>query len=81
MPKHFRIRCEWDREAGVWHVAESDVPGLSLEAATQQTMTARLRQTVPELLELNGLLSDDGPEEVPMSLLYQREVAARRRSA
>ncbi len=81
MPKHFRIRCEWDHEAGVWYVAESDVPGLSLEAATQQVMTARLRQAVPELLELNGLLSEDGLEEVPMSLLYQREVAARRRSA
>jgi hypothetical protein len=81
MPKHFRILCDWDREARVWYVAESDVPGLSLEAATQQVMTAKLRQAVPELLELNGLWGDGGPEEVPMSLLYQREVSARRRSA
>lgn len=53
MPKHFRIRCEWDSDAGVWYVAESDVPGLSLEAPNQQAMTARLRQAVSELLELN----------------------------
>lgn len=78
MPTHFCIRCEWDEEAGVWYVAETDVPGLSLEAPTQRAMTAKLRRAAPELLELNGSLNDDGPPEVPLSLLYRREVAVRR---
>lgn len=80
MEKRYMIRCKWDTEAGVWYVTESDVPGLSLEARTQQEMSAKLQHAVPELLELNGLF-DDGPEEVPLSPLYQREVVARRRSA
>ncbi|MGH8225387.1 MAG: DUF1902 domain-containing protein [Gammaproteobacteria bacterium] len=73
----FTIRCDWDAEARVWYVAESEVPGLSLEAPTQQEMTAKLRRAVPELLELNGLLRAD-LDEVPVSLLYARRETMRR---
>lgn len=53
------------------------MPGLSLEAPTQQEMTAKLRRAVPELLELNGLVRDD-LREVPVSLLYARQEMIRR---
>jgi hypothetical protein len=80
MPRNLTIRCDWDAEAHVWYVTESDVPGLSLEASTQKAMTAKLRRAVPELLELNGLLKDKS-DDVPVSLLYARQELLHRRSA
>lgn len=80
MSKHYTIRCQWDAEARVWYVAESDVPGLSLEAPTRGEMDARLRRAIPELLELNEPGNDSAPPEVPVSLLYASEERLRRRA-
>ena len=38
----FTVEIEWDGEAGVWYVAESNVPGLVAEASSQEAMTALL---------------------------------------
>jgi hypothetical protein len=32
--KSYTVACLWDAEAGMWYVAETDVPGLATEAAT-----------------------------------------------
>lgn len=73
--KSFTVTCQWDPEARVWYVSESDVPGLVTEAATVEEMNAKLRHMIPELLELN-----DGCEpcrEVPFELIARkREVVA-----
>lgn len=49
----FKINVQWDDEARVWYVEDSNVPGLVAEASTVEAMQALLRVRVPELLELN----------------------------
>jgi predicted RNase H-like HicB family nuclease len=74
----FQIRCDWDPEAGVWYVCESDVPGLVAEASTIEEMNRLLQVRVPELLELNlpNLLAH-GECEVPIELLTSRRSTVR----
>jgi hypothetical protein len=43
------VTCHWDKEAHVWFVAETDVPGLATEAATVEEMEDKLLRMVPEL--------------------------------
>lgn len=54
--KDFHILAEWDDEAKVWFVKESDVPGLSLEASTEEELVKKLCMAIPELLDLNAHL-------------------------
>ena len=49
----FVINVQWDDEARVWYVDESNVPGLVAEAPTVEAMQALLRIRVREMLELN----------------------------
>ena len=66
-----KICVEWDDEARVWYVSESDVPGLAAEAASLDELTRKLLVMVPELIELNGL--PDREDEVPIELLIHSE--------
>ena len=52
----YHVHAEWDREAGVWVAWSDDVPGLTAEARTIESLTSRLRTIIPELLEVNGIL-------------------------
>jgi len=45
--------ADWDPEAEVWVATSDDVPGLATEAETIESLTAKLRIMVPELLEAN----------------------------
>ena len=66
------VLCAYDQEAGVWYVEKSDVPGLHVEARTQDDMLDELRRMVPELVRLNReLIEDDGDMNVPIELLYE----------
>lgn len=68
--RKFTVRCEWDEEAHVWYVADSDVPGLVAEAATVETMNDVLRERVPELLKLNlPELFQPGTREIPLEVI------------
>lgn len=75
-PVHVTINCEFDSEAGVWYVADSDIPGLVAEARTQDEMNALLMRRIPELLALNlGVESPKGKEphrEVPWELCFKK---------
>lgn len=52
------VHLAYDREAAVWYVAKSDIPGLSLEAATPYELLSRVVEAAPELIELNrGMLA------------------------
>ena len=68
--REYKIYCARDKEAGVWYVVESDVPGLSIEAPTQKAMIARIRVIVPELLQLNSELGSGNFEKAPVELLW-----------
>jgi hypothetical protein len=66
----YEIFLDWDQDAQVWYVAESNVPGLVAEAPTQESMTELLKRRVPELLELNTG-ADPCSEQLPLELLVQ----------
>ena len=40
---YYEIRVEWDAEAGVWYIEDSNVAGLVGEAATLEAMMALLQ--------------------------------------
>ncbi|HEX5419409.1 MAG TPA: DUF1902 domain-containing protein [Gammaproteobacteria bacterium] len=57
-PHTYTVTCQWDDEARVWYVAESDVPGLATGADTLDELVHKLEIMIPELLELNDALPD-----------------------
>lgn len=50
----YDVHVDWDAEAHVWYVTESNVPGLVTEAPTLDAMLEKLEVMVPEMLEENG---------------------------
>ncbi len=55
MDKLYYVHAEWDDEARVWVASSDAVPGLATEAATSEELVAKLKELIPELLELNGV--------------------------
>ena len=74
----YEIRVEWDAEAGVWYIEDSNVPGLVGEAPTLEAMMVLLRVRVPEVLEENGCPRDD---DIPLRLLTTAHLAQIRQAA
>jgi predicted RNase H-like HicB family nuclease len=58
----YKIEAFWDSEAQVWVAESKDVPGLATEADTIESLTEKLKQMIPELLQLNNLISADCPD-------------------
>ena len=54
--KEVNVRAFWDDEASVWVAESDDVPGLVTEAETMESLQEKLRELVPELLELSGMV-------------------------
>ena len=73
MEKIYFIRAEWDDESKVWLATSDDVPGLATEADTLEALSTKLETLVPELLELNGELTQT---HVPFELLARRFAVA-----
>lgn len=48
-----KVHLAHDEEAGVWFVAESDIPGLRLEADNPIDLMRRIAECAGELIELN----------------------------
>lgn len=70
MRKSYTVKCDWDSDARVWFVSETNVPGLATESATVEAMAKKLRALIPELLAMNV----GGSEiEVPVELLWHRQ--------
>jgi hypothetical protein len=68
----FTVSCDWDPEAEVWYVSDSDVPGLSAEAPTHEEMAELLQRRVCELVQLNRPdLADKETRKPPVELLIQ----------
>ncbi|HYD50264.1 MAG TPA: DUF1902 domain-containing protein [Terriglobales bacterium] len=55
----YTVKAEWDDDANVWVATSDDVPGLATEAPSLEHLLTKLRAMVPEMLELNGVLSAD----------------------
>ncbi|MCL1958432.1 MAG: DUF1902 domain-containing protein [Spirochaetes bacterium] len=53
MPE-YTIILFWDDEASVWIAESQDLPGLILESESFDFLVERVKEAVPELLELCG---------------------------
>jgi len=70
--KTIQVRATWDKKAQVWVATSEDVPGLATEADTLEQLIKKLQIMIPELLQANGLLSEDEQTEIPFHLLSER---------
>ncbi|MFM8746052.1 MAG: DUF1902 domain-containing protein [Aestuariivirga sp.] len=52
------VKATFDRDAGVWYVSDSEVPGLATEAASFDAFCERIASIAPDLLALNGWEGD-----------------------
>lgn len=64
------VRAEWDSEAEVWVASSSDIDGLSVEAATIETLNKKVLAAISDLIELNGI--DSNLSEIPVHLLAEQ---------
>jgi hypothetical protein len=48
-----KVHLACDEETGRWYVAESDIPGLWLEADDPIALMGRIQTAAPELIDLN----------------------------
>jgi hypothetical protein len=49
----YYVKAEWDTDASVWFVSDTNVPGLCTEAETAEDLFRKLDVMVPELVALN----------------------------
>ena len=66
MNREFTVTATWDSEAAVWVAESEQVPGLVTEAESLEALVGKLRILIPELLEANGVATDD---ELPFRLI------------
>ena len=66
----YEVLAQWDSESGVWVAESEDVPGLVAEAASPNGLAEKLRILIPELLELNGVPTD---QTVKFHVRYEHE--------
>lgn len=51
---NYTVLFTWDDEANVWVATSPDIIGLVLESESLDTLMNRVKEAVPELLELNS---------------------------
>jgi predicted RNase H-like HicB family nuclease len=69
----YRVRAEWDPDAGVWVATSDDVPGLVTEAPTIEALTTKLKALIPDLLEANRLLDSGEQGSIAFELTSHRQ--------
>ena len=52
---NYTVLVSWDEEANVWVATSPDITGLVLESESLDILIDRVKNAVPELLELNSL--------------------------
>ena len=67
MRRSYTVTAEWDDDAQVWYVVESDIPGLATEAPTQAQLIQHILELAPDLIELN----QEDCDTAPLELLWQ----------
>lgn len=74
-----KVHLAYDEEADRWFVAESDIPGLRLEAETAAALVERIGNCAQEMIELNATEIMEAHETVFQGLT--RRLGARRKTA
>lgn len=54
----YLVNLNWDSEAYVWIATSENVKGLAMEAGSVDALMERVKNAVPELLELNCGITD-----------------------
>ena len=72
-PKVYNIQAFWDTEAEVWVATSEEVTGLATEADTLENLNDKLREMIPELLILNGILEKDYQGLISIELICHRQ--------
>lgn len=49
----YKVNLLWDAESSVWVATSDDVPGLVLESGSYDALIEKVKNAIPELLELN----------------------------
>jgi hypothetical protein len=49
----YMIEFKWDDDAGVWYAINDDIP-IAMEAGSLDVLMERVKQAIPEILEMNG---------------------------
>lgn len=75
---YYEVQIEWDAEAGVWYIEDSNISGLVGEAPTLETMMVLLQVRIPEMLEENHCPMQD---EIPLRLMTTAHLAQMRHTA
>lgn len=77
MSTAYRFEVDFDHEAGVWYVAESNLPGIHTEAETLDDLVAKLKSMVPDLLEAVADCggAPDGSHAVPLEVILYTTTA------
>jgi hypothetical protein len=59
-----QVHLAKDEESGIWYIAQSDIPGLRLEAESSQALIQKVQDVAPEMIELNvrEILSAKAPK-------------------
>jgi hypothetical protein len=48
-----KVHIAQDEESGAWYIAESDIPGLRLEASSADELIRKVEEVATDLIELN----------------------------
>ncbi len=70
---NYRVEAFWDQEVNVWVATSEDVPGLATEAETLDSLNSKLRQMIPELLILNGIIADNYSGSITIELISHHQ--------
>ena len=70
--KKLTVKAFWDSEANVWVAESDDIPGLITEADTMEKLINKLHSLIPELLQENNILQEQGIQEIPFFLYSER---------
>jgi predicted RNase H-like HicB family nuclease len=71
----YKVEAFWDSEAEVWVATSEDVLGLVTEASTIEALTQKLREMIPELIQMNRIMPPDYVGSITFELTsHQQEL-------
>ena len=76
----YKVNLLWDDEARVWVATSEDVPGLILESESDDALIEKVRNAIPELLEIYAegsavkMSMRDIPNEETIAAINEAEV-------
>lgn len=69
----YKVEAFWDSEAEVWVATSEDVPGLVTEASTIEALTQKLREMIPELIQMNRIMPPNYVGSITFELTSHRQ--------